>query len=139
MKIKNLTFGLENFLEDRPKLRKYLPQGLTLLFIIFVLGYFTFNAQVNMGNRGIVFGFGFLQQEASFDIQFSLIDYDGSYSYARAYLVGLLNTLLVHSFPSPLRNRVFEHQRFEIASHLLRHFHSRTNTTFVRVVAFSHS
>ena len=95
MRIKNLNFGLGNFLDDRPKLKKYLPQALTLFFIIFVLGYFTFNAQVNMGNRGIVFGFGFLQQEASFDIQFSLIDYDGSYSYARAYLVGLLNTLLV--------------------------------------------
>ncbi len=53
------------------------------------------NAQVNMDNRGIEFGFGFLSQEASFDIQFSLIDYDGSRSYARAYLVGLLNTLLV--------------------------------------------
>ena len=26
---------------------------------------------------------------------FSLIDYDGSYSYGRAYLVGLLNTILV--------------------------------------------
>ncbi len=48
-----------------------------------------------MDNRGIEFGFGFLKQEASFDIQFSLIDYDGSHSYARAYLVGLLNTLLV--------------------------------------------
>ena len=48
-----------------------------------------------MGNRGIVFGFGFLTQESSFDIQFSLIDYDGSYSYGRAYLVGLLNTILV--------------------------------------------
>ena len=48
-----------------------------------------------MDNRGIEFGFGFLKQEASFDIQFSLIDYDGSRSYARAYLVGLLNTLLV--------------------------------------------
>ena len=53
------------------------------------------NAQVNMDTRGIEFGFGFLKQEASFDIQFSLIDYDGSHSYARAYLVGLLNTLLV--------------------------------------------
>ena len=95
MKITNLTSGIENFLDDRPKLKKYLPQALTLFFIIFVLGYFTFNAQVNMGNRGIVFGFGFLQQEASFDIQFSLIDYDGSYSYGRAYLVGLLNTILV--------------------------------------------
>ncbi len=95
MKITNLASEIGNFLDDRPKLKKYLPQGLTLFFIIFVLSYFTFNAQVNMGNRGIVFGFGFLQQEASFDIQFSLIDYDGSYSYARAYLVGLLNTLLV--------------------------------------------
>ena len=95
MKITNLTSGIESFLDDRPKLKKYLPQALTVFFIIFVLGYFTFNAQVNMGNRGIVFGFGFLQQEASFDIQFALIDYDGSYSYGRAYLVGLLNTILV--------------------------------------------
>jgi len=48
-----------------------------------------------MGNRGISFGFGFLSQESSFDIAFSLIDYDGSHSYARAFLVGLLNTILV--------------------------------------------
>ena len=48
-----------------------------------------------MDNRGIEFGFGFLSQESSFDVQFSLIEYDGSHSYARAYLVGLLNTLLV--------------------------------------------
>jgi len=60
-----------------------------------LFGFFTMNAQENMDTRGIEFGFGFLKQEASFDIQFSLIDYDGSHSYARAYLVGLLNTLLV--------------------------------------------
>ena len=77
------------------KFKKILPQFLTLLFIVLVFGFFTMNAQVNMDNRGIEFGFGFLSQEASFDIQFSLIDYDGSHSYARAYLVGLLNTLLV--------------------------------------------
>jgi len=77
------------------KLKKFLPQLLTLLFIVLVFGFFTMNAQENMGTRGIEFGFGFLSQEASFDIQFSLIDYDGSHSYARAYLVGLLNTLLV--------------------------------------------
>ena len=77
------------------KLKKFLPQLLTLLFIVLVFGFFTMNAQENMGTRGIEFGFGFLTQEASFDIQFSLIDYDGSHSYARAYLVGLLNTLLV--------------------------------------------
>ena len=48
-----------------------------------------------MENRGLEFGFGFLTYEASFDIQFSLIEYDGSHSYFRAYLVGLLNTILV--------------------------------------------
>jgi len=77
------------------KIKKILPQLLTLLFIVLIFGFFTMNAQENMDTRGIEFGFGFLKQEASFDIQFSLIDYDGSHTYARAYLVGLLNTLLV--------------------------------------------
>jgi len=77
------------------KVRKIIPQLITLLAVILIFGFFTFNAQINMDNRGIEFGFGFLTQESSFDVQFSLIDYDGSHSYARAYLVGLLNTLLV--------------------------------------------
>jgi len=77
------------------KVRKIIPQLVTLLVVILIFGFFTFNAQINMDNRGIEFGFGFLSQESSFDVQFSLIDYDGSHSYARAYLVGLLNTLLV--------------------------------------------
>ena len=77
------------------KMKKILPQMITLLFVVLVFGFFTFNAQVNMDNRGIEFGYGFLSQESSFDVQFSLIEYDGSHSYARAYLVGLLNTLLV--------------------------------------------
>ncbi len=79
------------------KLKKILPQILVLLFVLIVFGFFTLNAQNNMATRGIDFGFGFLSQESSFDVQFSLIDYDGSYSYFRAYLVGLLNTLLVSS------------------------------------------
>ena len=77
------------------KIKKLLPQIATLLVVIIVFGFFTYNAQMNMDTRGIDFGFGFLKQESSFDVQFSLIDYDGSHSYARAYLVGLLNTLLV--------------------------------------------
>ena len=77
------------------KIKKILPQVVTLLSVVLIFGFFTFNAQVNMDNRGIEFGYGFLSQESSFDVQFSLIEYDGSHSYARAYLVGLLNTLLV--------------------------------------------
>ena len=77
------------------KLKSIVPQLITVLAVILVFGFFTYNAQINMENRGIDFGYGFLSQESSFDVQFSLIEYDGSHSYARAYLVGLLNTLLV--------------------------------------------
>ncbi len=77
------------------KIKNIIPQLLTLLFVVSVIGFFTINAQLNMDERGIDFGYGFLNQESSFDVQFSLIEYDGSHSYAKAYLVGLLNTILV--------------------------------------------
>ena len=89
MNFKNFKLDINN------KKKDLIPQLLTILFIILAIIYFTINAQNNMGNRGISFGFGFLSQESSFDIAFSLIDYDGSHSYARAFLVGLLNTILV--------------------------------------------
>jgi len=88
MNFKNLS--LQN-----KKIRNLIPQFITIAVLLSIIIYFVTNAQINMGNRGIAFGFGFLNQEASFDITFSLIDYDGSYSYARAFLVGLLNTILV--------------------------------------------
>ena len=87
--------NLKNFKIDFKNKKRLIPQVLTISFIIFIIAYFSYNAQINMSNRGISFGYGFLSQEASFDITFSMIDYDGSYSYGRAFLVGLLNTLLV--------------------------------------------
>ena len=77
------------------KLKDIGPQLMTVIAVVLVFGFFTYNAQVNMESRGIDFGYGFLSQESSFDVQFSLIEYSGSDSYARAFLVGLLNTLLV--------------------------------------------
>ena len=38
----------------------YLILVITVLFIVLVIIYFSINAQNNMGNRGISFGFGFL-------------------------------------------------------------------------------
>ena len=77
------------------KFKRLIPQFLTLLLVVLIFGFFTLNAQVNMDNRGIDFGFGFLKQEASFDIQFSLVEYDGLDPYWWAYVAALLNTLLV--------------------------------------------
>ena len=91
MNFKNFKLNLSN------KNKDLIPKILTVLLLVLVIIYFTINAQNNMGNRGISFGFGFLSQESSFDITFSLIDYDGSHSYAKAFLVGLLNTILVSS------------------------------------------
>ena len=88
MNLKKISF-------QNKKVRNLIPQIVVLTILISVIVYFVTNVQTNMGNRGIAFGFGFLNQESSFDITFSLIDYNGSYSYARAFLVGLLNTLLV--------------------------------------------
>jgi len=87
--------NFKQFISANKKPRILIPQAITVIALISVIIYFATNAQINMGNRGISFGFGFLNQEASFDIAFSLIKFDGSYSYGRAFLVGLLNTLLV--------------------------------------------
>ena len=95
MDIKNTTNGFTNIFTGNSRFGRYFPQALTVFFIIFIFGYFAYNAQVNMDNRGIDFGLRFLGEEASFDIQFSLIEYSGASSYARAYLVGVLNTILV--------------------------------------------
>ena len=92
MIFKNQVLKINDFIAERPKLQYYLPPAITLFFIIFIIGYFSFNAGINMEEQGLTTGFGFLVSEAQFDIQFHLIDYDVSMSYGRAYLVGLLNT-----------------------------------------------
>lgn len=53
------------------------------------------NTLANMAKRGIASGFGFLGGSAGFGISMSLISYDETASVGRAFLVGLLNTLLV--------------------------------------------
>ena len=85
--------SLENF--GTTRIKYYSPQFICLAIVVLIFLFFTFNAQINMENRGIDFGFDFLKQESSFDMQFSLLDYDGQDPYWWAYVVALLNTLLV--------------------------------------------
>ena len=58
------------------KIKRILPQLLTILFVVFVFGFFTINAQVNMDNRGIDFGFGFLSQDKPNHVEFSALPND---------------------------------------------------------------
>ena len=53
------------------------------------------NTLDNLARRGIASGFGFLDSGAGFGIAMSLVEYSEASTFGRAFLVGLLNTLLV--------------------------------------------
>lgn len=86
---------IDQYLNDHPKIKFLLPQVILIILVLSIIFYFSFNASSNLSARGINTGFGFLSNKASFDIQFSLIEFNSSMTYGRAYLVGLLNTILV--------------------------------------------
>lgn len=68
-----------------------------LVCIIAFLGYTAVtNAVQNLRSAGVASGFGFLNKSSGFDINQTLIPYSAAKStYAQAFVVGLLNTLLV--------------------------------------------
>ena len=78
-----------------PRVRAWLFQILTVAFVVGVGWYLFHNTQTNLQHRGITSGFDFLERSAGFGIAQHLIDYTESDSYARVFVIGLLNTLLV--------------------------------------------
>lgn len=78
-----------------PALRSAVIQVSLALILIWMAWSFFANAQANLARQGIASGFGFLDNSAGFGITQTLIPYSESMSYGRAFLVGLLNTLLV--------------------------------------------
>ncbi|MBC8445550.1 MAG: amino acid ABC transporter permease [Rhodospirillaceae bacterium] len=78
------------------------PVYRALFFQVLVLGGVIFAGYVlvsntlhNLERQGIASGFGFMKTTAGFSILMNLIDYTESDSYFRAFIVSLLNTLLV--------------------------------------------
>jgi general L-amino acid transport system permease protein len=65
----------------------------TVLLAALLLYYLATTAAHNLAEQGIASGFGFLDQEAGFEIGEHWIPYDPSAPYYRALLVGLLNTV----------------------------------------------
>ena len=82
------------FLQD-PAKRSILYQ-IGVMGMVAMLGYYLMsNTIANLERQAIATGFGFLQKEASFEIGESIISYSAANTYARALLVGFLNTLKV--------------------------------------------
>ena len=78
-----------------PAARALLWQALALAGLLATLLWLVHNTQANMAARGIQSGWDFLAQTAGFDIGEQLIAFDAGDSLARAFVVGLLNTLRV--------------------------------------------
>ena len=76
-------------------IRPIVLQCIALLAVVAVGIYLFHNTQVNLQQRGIASGFGFLSSPSGFGIAQTLIPYSETSTYGRVFWVGLLNTLLV--------------------------------------------
>src|SRR6266853_466653 len=76
------------------RVRSIVFQVATVAIVLALGAYLAGNAVENLHRQGIATGYGFLDREASFAISPTLIPFSPADSYAKALLVGLLNTLL---------------------------------------------
>jgi general L-amino acid transport system permease protein len=78
-----------------PRLRGLLWQAVLIALVGYLAYEAVLNASTNMRARGIPTDFSFWDRTASFDINQTLVSYSATSTYGRAFVVGLLNTLLV--------------------------------------------
>ena len=78
-----------------PKYRSLFFQAVLLALVVWGGMTIFNNTTANMERQGIASGFGFMNTTAGFGIITSLIEYTEASSYGRAFLVGLLNTLML--------------------------------------------
>ena len=74
---------------------QWIAQILSAIVVVSFMVFFISNVLQAAEARGLSWGYGFLDEAAGFPISESLIPYDASYPFARAFLVGLLNTIKV--------------------------------------------
>ena len=78
-----------------PRIRNAVWQILFVGVVVALVAFLVHNTLINLRRQNIASGFGFFDREAAFGIGESLITYSPADTYARAFLVGLLNTLYV--------------------------------------------
>jgi general L-amino acid transport system permease protein len=78
-----------------PKVRSIFFQAVLLIAVVGFGMYIFGNTAANLEKQGIATGFRFMGTTAGFGIITHLIDYTEASSYGTAFVVGLLNTMLV--------------------------------------------
>ncbi len=88
------SFRMGMLLSDT-RYRSYTIQVIAFVLLMLFFGWLVSNTITNLEALGKEFGFGFLNEPASYDINQRLIEYTSRSSHARAAAVGILNTLLI--------------------------------------------
>ena len=78
-----------------PTFRGVFVQGCLIVAVGLLIWLSAINVFNNMARRGLASGFNFLSDPAGFDIIFSLLTWNEGMSNGRAFIVALLNTILV--------------------------------------------
>lgn len=78
-----------------PKVRGIASQLVLVLIVGFIFYEAATNAIDNLQRARIASGFGFLNNTAGFNVNQTLVPFDTGSTYGRAFVVGLLNTLVV--------------------------------------------
>jgi general L-amino acid transport system permease protein len=77
------------------RIRSIVAQVLLIVAVVLLFAWVAHNAYENLRSAHVASGFGFLWRRSGFDISQTLISYSIESTFGRAFLVGLLNTLLV--------------------------------------------
>jgi len=83
-----------SFLND-PKVRGIFYQAVVFIVLVIFIYWIIGNTIENLRRANIASGFAFLNGRAGFDVSQNLIEFSSDSTFARALLVGFLNTLLV--------------------------------------------
>ena len=86
--------GLQRLWTDE-RSRGLIFQILVVLGLALFIAFIVSNTIANLQRAGLASGFGFLTDQAFFDINQKLIDYTSTSTFGRALIVGILNTILV--------------------------------------------
>jgi general L-amino acid transport system permease protein len=82
-------------LVNDPRVRALVSQALLIGIVAWLIYVMVTNTIANLERQNIASGFGFLESTAGFGIIQSLIPYEEASSYGRAFVVSLLNTILI--------------------------------------------
>lgn len=91
----HISQGGKGPLWTHSKSRSVAMQTFAVLVLLLIVFLVTQNMRSNLSRMNQDLGFAFLSRSAGFDIVQTLVPYSSGSSYARALLVGFLNTLLI--------------------------------------------